>query len=260
MNAQAFGYHNTFQMNWLAKINLSTVVTRLGTFRSAILLLGIIIISLFCGYRIGNFYHGYQVQTLALQKSRLDTLYQNIVEKSQRLNTLEVELEVERMANQRSQKVLKSIEQKHFQVKKDLAFYEKIMAPEKQANGLVIDDVNLTKTGSPNHYRFQVILVQQLLRKRFAKGFVELSITGSLNGKPTNIPLTKLSAITKQDLSFSFQYFQMISGELTLPENFIAEKISVSVILPKGKWQEYNRVDESYLWQKALENIAQSSP
>ncbi len=247
-------------MNWLAKINLSTVVTRLGAFRSAILLVAIIVIALFSGYRMGNYYHGYQVQTLAQQKSRLDTLYQKLVEKSQRINTLEVELEVERMANQRSQKTLKLMEQEHFQVKKELAFYEKVMAPEKQANGLVIDGVNLTKTESPNHYRFQVVLVQQLLRKRYAKGFVELSLTGSLNGKPVNIPLTELSSLNKKDLSFSFQYFQIISGELTLPENFIAEKIEVAAVLPKGKWQAYNRIDQSYSWQKSLENIDQSSP
>ena len=247
-------------MNWLAKINLNTVVTRFGAFRSAALLFAIIIISLFSGYRIGNYYHGYQIQTLEQQKSRLDVLYQKLVEKTQRINTLEVELEVERMANQRSQKMLKTIEQEHAQVKKDLAFYEKVMAPEKQANGLVIDGINLTKTESPNHYRFEVVLVQQLLRKRYAKGFVELSITGSLNDKPTNIPLTKLSTLTKKDLSFSFQYFQNISGELTLPENFIAEKINVSAILPKSKWQAYNRIDESYFWKKTIENIDQSSP
>lgn len=247
-------------MNWLAKINLSTVVTRLGAFRSALLLVAIIAICLFCGYRIGNFYHGFQVQTLAQQENRLDMLYQKLVEKSQRINTLEVELEVERMANLRSQQDLKAIEQEHFQVKKELAFYEKVMAPEKQANGLVIDGIKLTKTESANHYRFQVILVQQLLRKRYAKGYVELSLTGSLDGKPTKLSLAEVSSITKKELSFSFQYFQIVSGELTLPENFIAEKVDVSAILPKGKWQTYNRVDHSYSWQKTLENIEQNLP
>ena len=179
-------------MNWLAKINLSTVVIRLGAFRSAILLLAIIVITLFCGYRIGNFYHGYQQQTLAQQQSRLDFVYQQLADKTQRINTLEVELEVERMANQRSQQTLKSIEQEHYQVKKELAFYEKVMAPEKQANGLVIDAVNLTKSESADHYRFQVVLVQQLLRKRYAKGYIELSITGSLNNKPASFALSEL--------------------------------------------------------------------
>jgi len=247
-------------MNWLAKINLSKVVTRLGAFRSAILILAIVIISLFCGYRLGNFYHSYQSQTLAQQQARLDFLYQQLVDKTKRINTLDVELEVERMANQRSQKMLKSIEQEHFQVKKELAFYEKVMAPEKAANGLVIDNIQLTKTESPNHYRFQVVLVQQLLRKRYAKGYIEISINGSLNNKPSSMPLSQLSTLTKKDLSFSFQYFQVINGELTLPENFVPETINVAAILPKGKWQEYNRIDQSQPWLKIIDNNSQSSP
>lgn len=247
-------------MNWLAKINLSTVVKRLGAFSSAILLLVIVAILLFCGYRLGNFYHGYQAQTLAQQQTRLDFIYQQLVDKNQRINTLEVELTVERMANTRSQQTLKSIEQAHFQVKKELAFYEKIMAPEKQANGLVIDDVNLTKTESPAHYRFQVVLVQQLLRKRYAKGYIELSVTGSLNNKPIIIALSELSTIKENDLSFSFQYFKIITGELTLPENFIPETINVAAILPKSKWQKYNRIEHSYPWLKSIDNIGKSLP
>ena len=247
-------------MNWLAKINFNTIVKRLGAFRSAILLLVIVSILLFCGYRLGNFYHGYQTQTLAQQQTRLDFIYQQLVDKTQRINTLEVELEVERMANSRSQETLKSIEQAHYQVKKELAFYEKVMAPEKQANGLVIDGVSLTKSESPNHYRFQVVLVQQLLRKRYAKGHIELSITGSLDNKPSSIALSQLSTLEKKDLSFSFQYFQIISGELTLPENFIPETIHVAAILTKSKWQQYNRIDQSYPWSKSLDNITQSQP
>ncbi|MBA6223705.1 hypothetical protein H4J51_08245 [Colwellia sp. MB02u-18] len=247
-------------MNWLAKINFRTVVMRLGSFSSAILLLVILAIVFFCGYRLGNFYHGYQTQTLAQQKARLDFIYQQLAEKTQHINTLEVELEVERMANARSQQTLKLIEQAHFQVKKELAFYEKVMAPEKQANGLVIDGVTLTKSQSPAHYRFQVVLVQQVLRKRYAKGFIELTIIGSLNNKPTSIALSELTTLNKDDLSFSFQYFQIISGELTLPENFVPETINVAAILPKTRWQKYNRIDHSYPWLKSIDNITQSSP
>jgi hypothetical protein len=247
-------------MNWLAKINFRTVVMRLGSFSSAILLLIIVAIVFFCGYRLGNFYHGYQTQILAQQKARLDFIYQELAEKAQHINTLEVELEVERMANARSQQTLKLIEQAHFQVKKELAFYEKVMAPEKQANGLVIDGVTLTKSQSPAHYRFQVVLVQQVLRKRYAKGFIELTIIGSLNNKPTSIALSELTTLNKEDLSFSFQYFQIISGELTLPENFVPETINVAAILPKTRWQKYNRIDHSYPWLKSIDNITQSAP
>ena len=106
-------------MNWLAKINLNTIVVRLGAFRSALLLIVLIVICVYSGYRIGNFYHGYQIKTLAQQKTRLDILYDKHVEQTSRINTLEVELEVEHMANRRSQKLLKTMEKQHYQVKKE---------------------------------------------------------------------------------------------------------------------------------------------
>ena len=76
------------------------------------------------------------------------------------------------------------IEDIYNQVKKELAFYEKVMAPEKQADGLVIDDLSVSTTASSNHFRFQVTLVQQKIKKRYAKGRIELSFSGSLNNKP----------------------------------------------------------------------------
>lgn len=241
-------------MNWLAKINLKTVVTRLGAFRSSLLLLVVILICFYSGYRIGNFYHSYQIQTMENQKNRLDDLYSQQNEQVKRINTLEVELAVERLANQRSQQSLKEMEKEHYQVKKQLGFYEKVMTPEKEADGLVLDDVVIYPTQSPHHYRFELTLVQKKLKKNFAKGQVQLSFVGSLNNKPHELELSKVSDLTKKDLSFSFKYFQVISGEFTLPKGFVPEKLLVSASLTKNKWQKYHRVDEKYQWRNIIKN------
>jgi len=226
----------------------------MGTFRSALLLILLVSTCLYSGYRVGNFYHGYQTKTLSQQKTRLDNLYEKHVQQNSRINTLEVELEVERMANQRSQALLKSMELTHYQVKKELAFYEKVMAPEKTADGLVIDRISVYPTGSPHHFRFQIVLVQQKVRKRFAKGYVALTLAGSLNNKPSQLKLSTISTLTQKDLSFSFKYFQIIEGEFTLPKNFLPEKIELATILPKNKWQKSQRLDEKFLWGELLKN------
>jgi len=54
--------------------------------------------------------------------------------------------------------------------------------------------------------------------------------------------------VTKKNVSFSFKYFQVISGSFTLPADFIAEKVQVSAILTKSKWQKYQKLNETVAW------------
>jgi len=235
-------------MNWLAKINLTVVIERLGPFKSALFLVILMVLCLFTGYRLGNFYHHFQKTTLDKQKNRLEHLYKEQALQVERIHTLEVELAVEQLANQNAQVTLQQMAGEHYQVKKQLGFYEKVMAPEKGANGLVIDNVKITASQSPNHYHFQVTLVQQKLKKRYAKGYVDIMVMGSLANKPSQLVLSNISTMTKKNLSFSFKYFQVISGDFTLPNDFVAENIQVSAILTKSKWQKYQKLNEYIPW------------
>ena len=236
-------------MNWLAKINLTVVIERLGRFKSALFLVILMLVCLFTGYRLGNFYHHFQTTTLAQQKDRLEHLYQEQAFQVERINTLEVELAVEQLANQNAQVTLKQMADEHYKVKKQLGFYEKVMAPEKGANGVVIDNVKIIASQSPNHFNYQITLVQQQLKKRYAKGYVDIIVKGSLDNKPRQLLLSDISTVTRKNMSFSFQYFQVISGDFTLPNNFVAEKIQVSAILTKSKWQKYQRLNETLPWK-----------
>ncbi|MBL4909941.1 MAG: hypothetical protein JKX78_07965 [Alteromonadaceae bacterium] len=236
-------------MNWLAKINLKSIFLRLGTFKSAFFVLIFCALFLYIGYRFGNFYHSYQQTSIAQQDMRLHELYQEQEKNIDQINTLEIELEIERMANQKSIAMLHKIEAAHFKVKKELGFYEKVMAPEKQAEGVVIDNLTIYATKSQNHYRFQLVLVQQNKKKRYAKGYIKLSALGSLNNKPTKLDLIKIAKISKKRVSFNFQYFQMIEGGFSLPKGFNPEQLTVAAILSKNKWQKYHRLDKKYPWR-----------
>lgn len=240
-------------MNWLAKINLPIVAERLGALKSALLLFSTIALCLFVGYRLGNYFHAFQLQTIAQQQQRLDDLYQIQDENLKRIHMLEVELEVERLANKQSSDAFKAMESENFAIKKELGFYQKVMAPEKQADGLIIDQVQLYPTESPNHYRFAVMLVQQKVKKRFAKGHVTISISGSQNDKPTKVKLKDITDMPEKQLSFSLQYFQRLEGDFTLPDGFIPESIQVTATLPKGKWQKFSELTQDYSWKTALE-------
>lgn len=122
------------------------------------------------------------------------------------------------------------------------------MAPEKEADGLVIDKIKVSATQSLNHYNFQVTLVQQILKKRYANGYITLNVIGSLDDVPTKLALKDISTFTKKNLTFSFQYFQVFDGSFTLPERFVPEKVQISAILTKSKWQKYQKVNKTISW------------
>ncbi|PKI13290.1 DUF6776 family protein [Colwellia sp. 12G3] len=236
-------------MKWLAKINLGVVIERLGTFKSALFLLTVISLCLFTGYRLGNYYHHFQVTNLELQKLRLDQLYQQQEDNIARIHTLEVELAVEQLANQQAQDLLKSAAEQQFEVKKQLAFYEKVMAPEKQTEGLLVENIKIQASKTPNKYHFQVTLVQQQLKRRYSKGYIELVFEGRSGNKTVKLELKEVADLNKKDLQFSFQYFQIINGEFTLPDNFTPENVLVSAILTKSRWQKYAKKDKTVSWQ-----------
>jgi len=221
----------------------------IGAFKSAIFLLILISLCLFIGYRIGNYYHYFQTTNLEQQHSRLEQLYQQQEYYIERVHSLEVELAVEQLANQAAQAMLKKEAKQYAKIKKELAFYEKIMAPEKQAGSLSVDKVKLIATNTPNLYRFQVTLVQQKLKRRYTKGSIGISFIGNLNKKPKRIQLSEVSTIVKKDLAFSFQYFQIISGEFTLPEKFIAEELALTVNISKSQAQKKMQFEQRLPWQ-----------
>lgn len=238
-------------MKWLAKINLGVVIERLGAFKSALFLLIVIGLCLFTGYRLGNYYHHFQVTTLEQQKLRLEQLYQQQEESIAQIHTLEVELAVEQLANKKAQILLKAEAEQQFEIKKQLAFYEKIMAPEKEAAGLLVENVKITAGKMPHQYHFQVTLVQQRLKRRYSKGYIELTLIGNDGDKEIELKLAQVSTLTKKDLKFSFQYFQIINGEFTLPENFSPESVVASAIMTKSRWQKYAKKDKNVPWDVA---------
>jgi hypothetical protein len=236
-------------MKWLAKINLGVVIESIGAFKSALFLLILIAICLFSGYRLGNYYHHFQVTSLEQQKQRLDQLYQQKEQDIERIHTLEVELTVEQIANKKAQNLLKIAAEKEFELKKQLVFYEKVMAPEKQSTGLLVENVKITAGKKANQYNFQVTLVQQQLKRRYSKGYVDIVFEGLQGDKVGELKLSQVSTATKKELKFSFQYFQIISGDFTLPEGFVVENVIASAILTKSRWQKYTKKDLNIPWQ-----------
>lgn len=183
---------------------------------------------LYLGFFWGNAQYTQQRLTISTHEKSIQNLKLENEKLTKNLNILGVELEVARLTQQQH-----FIETgKSIDVEKDLrtqlAFYQQVMAPELNEQGFLIEGFNIEPAISDNSYRFELVLMQQNKTKNTLKGNLKVTLIGSENGKAKQYEIDSLlSDQGQKSLTFSFKYFQVIDGEIRLPEEFQPEQVSV---------------------------------
>jgi hypothetical protein len=200
---------------------------RYGAFKIYLISLVALGIAVYLGYMLGN-------NLSQAQQAEIDTLNQTVeninIENNKltkNLNILGVELEVQRLASQQAQSTIEEGMVEQARLREELAFYQKVMAPELKQDGFVIEAFNVAKALSDNTYTFDLVLMQQDKIKTNIKGNVDVTIRGSQSGQVKELRLLDLMPQGSKPLVFSFRYFQVIEGQFELPLGFAAESILV---------------------------------
>ena len=183
---------------------------------------------LYLGFFWGNTHFTQQKMTISTHEKSIQNLKLENEQLTKNLNILGVELEIAKLTQQQHfVEIGKSID-----VEKDLrtqlAFYQQVMAPELDEQGFLIEGFNLEPSLSEHSFRFELVLMQQNKTKNTLKGNLKVTLIGSEKGKAKQYSIDDLLSDQEQEsLTFGFKYFQVIEGEIRLPEDFQPEKVSV---------------------------------
>ncbi|MEP1742836.1 MAG: DUF6776 family protein, partial [Kangiellaceae bacterium] len=90
---------------------------------------------------------------LAETKSALDSLNERLVMQAQ-------SAQVDNLSNQELINSVKSLQQNNKKLVEELTFYRKIMAPERDKDGLVVDSIKLFNTDEENVFQIRTTLIQ----------------------------------------------------------------------------------------------------
>jgi TolA-binding protein len=204
------------------------------------------------GYYPGHWSLHQQQQQVALQlqqlQSALQTNEEQLADQRKQVDYLTAELAVERHTSKLQMQDLKAEQQKLFETRKELAFYQKIISPDLQANSLIIDSFTLSPGNAVGKYKFNLVLIEQDKQKNFAKGQITLMLVGKKAGKKTSVDLLQLAGFSKADRRFSFKYFQIFEGEFVLPSAFKAEQVEVTISVPASRGLKAAKVSKSLAW------------
>lgn len=192
-------------------------------------LMGILAISgaVYAGFEMGYFLSIRQQQEIQTLNQTVQNINDENNKITKRLNILKVEIEVQQIANQQAQTAIQEGLLRESELREQLSFYQKVMAPELKQDGFLIDAFDIEKTLSEDFYRFDLVLMQQAKIKNVVKGNIDITLIGSENGKPKELRLLDLMPANTKPVTFSFKYFQVVKGQFTLPAQFEPEKILV---------------------------------
>jgi len=196
------------------------------------------------GRKVAGFHSSEADDYIALLQAQLEESQAEIIETNRQATMIERNSQINDDASVQLKQTLAQVQNEALELKKELSFYKSIVAPEQGKRSLAIQTIQL-EAASNGGYQYKITVSQRGRNDQFARGTVDVTISGVDKGKPVTLKLADVSNATKIPMKFSFKYFQKFEGLITLPETFQPDSFNVSVIPRTGK---IKTVEEQFAW------------
>lgn len=139
------------------------------------------------------------------------------------LNTSGSLLTAEKAAQVRLAAQVKALEAENRALRDDLGFFEKLI-PASGGEGVAIRGLQAEVLPAGTQLRWQVLVIQPVKNAPEFRGKLELSISGTVDGKPWMAQLPGGSA------ALQFRQYRRVEGMVDLPERAIVKNVSAKVL------------------------------
>lgn len=182
----------------------------------------------------------YEWERLEVERTKLEGERKDLVRRIRQLKeenrkqaekivSLERGVEIEKESAKELQSSLRDMQEQLAAQEEQLAFYRGIVSPDQSKAGVRIYDFQVRDGGEPGLFLFDLILIQAVRHDKSVSGQVSVEFRGMRNGAESRLPLQKISVAQDGQLTFSFRYFQDLSGAFRLPRGFRPSAVHVKV-------------------------------
>ena len=187
--------------------------------------------------------------------------FSNVTDKNEKIKLLEKlnnKLEHDVAVVQRSSKVelaaveetKKTLREKDLELLKlnqELHFYRTLYSPNTDNSSIQVKVFNLHRDPITKRFVYDLVLTNVPKKKEKSSGVIGLSVDGEQQGILKRLVFEDITDITDTSLMFSFKYFQKISGNFSLPEDFEPSSVRVEVLRDKSK---KDPIAVNYHWEE----------
>lgn len=163
----------------------------------------------------------------------------------------EQSLQIDKQAHADLQSSIARLQAEAADLREQLEFYRGIVSPEQARAGVRIYELRVLPTGIANNFRYELMLIQSVRQEKRVNGRVELNLTvRDAAGRKRVLDLSA-SGVSRdaENLLFSLQYFQELSGEFRLAPGLTPLRVRVRLLAEKSGAPV---VENQYEWQAVL--------
>ena len=136
---------------------------------------------------------------------------------------------VDRQATAAMQEQLIDSQEEIFQLRKDLEFYQGIIAATDETNSPGVHGIRIKPLTRSNGYRLELILLNIANTGKMVEGEIEIVLEGILDSVTKQLPLSAVSLDKNRDYNVRFRNFHRFENNFILPENFEPQRVFVTL-------------------------------
>lgn len=134
------------------------------------------------------------------------------------------------------------------ELNQELHIYRTLYSPDADNSVIRVKMFALYKKDfMTNQFVYELVIAGVPARQEKVSGVVGLSVDGEQQGVLKRLVFEDIKKITDVSLTFSFKYFQKLSGSFSLPEDFEPSKVHIELLEDSN---EQGSVFFSYDWGK----------
>jgi len=142
---------------------------------------------------------------------------------------LERATQIDRQAIQGVKSEFSEHQEELLALREEIEFYRGIVSPDKVKPGLRVYRFDVVAGEQPGEYQFDLVLTQFKRNDRYVRGAVHWEIVGRQGETAQVLTLADVSGDASSVLNFKFRYFQHLTGDIQLPEEFEVDTVLLRV-------------------------------
>lgn len=211
-----------------------------------------VIIALLCGGGLYWLGYSHAERAFGFAMAENQTLRVSLKEREEELDQLGQQLvnlrtgaEIDRDAAARVRAEVAAERARVARLELEVALFKSLMDSSVRTSGLALYSFETQPGGRQGSYHYRLTFMQRADKYVELKGFATLEIVGTSGGKERILRLGELSAEPPRGRhALQFLYFQVLEGDLELPEGFEPSKVRVHAEATGRKRYTVDRVVE----------------